>query len=203
MRIVIAEDSVLLRAGLTRLLADAGEEVVAAVDNADDLLTVVERHQPELILKEHRRQPGSGHCPRNRHRDCRAASHSAARGQRGIDHGDNRRVAVLFEFAGDQRTEVGERGLRPVDRRHPIPGLPVAHANEVEPRAFEDAGVVAERELLHPLQNEELDLGNLLQVDERVIVAVPRRVDRRATIARHGTGTELMTSSMTISTLTP
>ena len=29
MRIVIAEDSVLLRAGLTRLLADAGEEVVA------------------------------------------------------------------------------------------------------------------------------------------------------------------------------
>ena len=43
MRIVIAEDSVLLRAGLTRLLADAGEEVVAAVDNADDLLTVVER----------------------------------------------------------------------------------------------------------------------------------------------------------------
>ena len=34
-RIVIAEDSVLLRAGLTRLLADAGEEVVAAVGDAD------------------------------------------------------------------------------------------------------------------------------------------------------------------------
>ena len=32
MRVVIAEDSVLLRAGLTRILADAGEEVVAAVD---------------------------------------------------------------------------------------------------------------------------------------------------------------------------
>ncbi len=31
MRIVIAEDAVLLRAGLTRLLDDAGEEVVAAV----------------------------------------------------------------------------------------------------------------------------------------------------------------------------
>jgi DNA-binding NarL/FixJ family response regulator len=57
MRIVIAEDSVLLRAGLTRLLADAGEEVVAAVDNADDLLTVVERHQPDLAVVDVRMPP--------------------------------------------------------------------------------------------------------------------------------------------------
>jgi DNA-binding NarL/FixJ family response regulator len=56
-RIVIAEDSVLLRAGLTRLLADAGEEVIAAVDNADDLLTVVERHQPELAVVDVRMPP--------------------------------------------------------------------------------------------------------------------------------------------------
>ena len=35
MRILIAEDSVLLRAGLTRLLADAGEDVVASVGDAD------------------------------------------------------------------------------------------------------------------------------------------------------------------------
>ena len=34
MRIVIAEDSVLLREGLTRLLVDAGEEIVAAVGDA-------------------------------------------------------------------------------------------------------------------------------------------------------------------------
>ena len=57
MRIVIAEDSVLLRAGLTRLLADAGEEVVAAVDNADDLLTVVERHRPDLCVVDVRMPP--------------------------------------------------------------------------------------------------------------------------------------------------
>ena len=57
MRIVIAEDSVLLRAGLTRLLADAGEEVIAAVDNADDLLTVVERHQPDLAVVDVRMPP--------------------------------------------------------------------------------------------------------------------------------------------------
>ena len=36
MRIVIAEDSVLLRAGLTRILIDAGEDVVATVGDADE-----------------------------------------------------------------------------------------------------------------------------------------------------------------------
>jgi len=57
MRIVIAEDSVLLRAGLTGLLADAGEEVVSTVDNADDLVTVVERHQPDLAVVDVRMPP--------------------------------------------------------------------------------------------------------------------------------------------------
>lgn len=57
MRIVIAEDSVLLRAGLTGLLADAEHEVVATVDNADDLLTVVERHRPDLAVVDVRMPP--------------------------------------------------------------------------------------------------------------------------------------------------
>jgi DNA-binding NarL/FixJ family response regulator len=57
MRIVIAEDSVLLRAGLAGLLSDAGEEVVAAVDNADDLLVVVERHRPDLAVVDVRMPP--------------------------------------------------------------------------------------------------------------------------------------------------
>ncbi len=57
MRIVIAEDSVLLRAGLTGLLTDAGEEVVGAGDDADDLLTVVERHQPDLAVVDVRMPP--------------------------------------------------------------------------------------------------------------------------------------------------
>jgi len=56
-RIVIAEDSVLLRAGLTGLLVDAGHEVVSTVDNADDLLVVVERHQPELCVVDVRMPP--------------------------------------------------------------------------------------------------------------------------------------------------
>jgi DNA-binding NarL/FixJ family response regulator len=57
MRIVIAEDSVLLRAGLTRILADAGEEVVATVGAADELMTTVERHRPDLAIVDVRMPP--------------------------------------------------------------------------------------------------------------------------------------------------
>jgi DNA-binding NarL/FixJ family response regulator len=56
-RIVIAEDAVLLRAGLTHLLVDAGEEVVAAVDNGDALLVAVERHRPDLAVVDVRMPP--------------------------------------------------------------------------------------------------------------------------------------------------
>ena len=57
MRIVIAEDSVLLRAGLTRILIDAGEDVVATVGDANELLPVVARHQPDLALVDVRMPP--------------------------------------------------------------------------------------------------------------------------------------------------
>lgn len=57
MRILIAEDSVLLRAGLTRLLLDAGEEVIAAVGDADALVAAVERHQPDLAVVDVRMPP--------------------------------------------------------------------------------------------------------------------------------------------------
>ncbi|EFC85385.1 response regulator transcription factor [Parafrankia sp. EUN1f] len=57
MRIVIAEDSVLLRAGLIRLLADAGEEVIAAVGDAAQLVEAVERHAPDLAIVDVRMPP--------------------------------------------------------------------------------------------------------------------------------------------------
>ena len=46
MRIVVAEDAVLLRVGLVRVLDDAGEDVVAAVGDAPSLLLAVESHRP-------------------------------------------------------------------------------------------------------------------------------------------------------------
>lgn len=57
MTIVIAEDSVLLRAGLERLLTDAGHQVLAAVDNANDLLDAVTRHTPQLAIVDVRMPP--------------------------------------------------------------------------------------------------------------------------------------------------
>jgi DNA-binding NarL/FixJ family response regulator len=56
-RIVIAEDAVLLRAGLTRLLTDAGEEVVAAVGDPVALLDAVARQHPDLCIVDVRMPP--------------------------------------------------------------------------------------------------------------------------------------------------
>ncbi|GAA3762989.1 response regulator [Micromonospora maritima] len=57
MRIVLAEDSTLLRDGLTRLLADEGHEVVAAVGDADQLVAAVARHRPEVVVTDVRMPP--------------------------------------------------------------------------------------------------------------------------------------------------
>jgi DNA-binding NarL/FixJ family response regulator len=57
MRVVIAEDSVLLRQGLVHLLTDAGMEVVAAVDDADRLLRVVDEHLPDICVVDIRMPP--------------------------------------------------------------------------------------------------------------------------------------------------
>ena len=57
MRIVIAEDSVLLRDGLTRMLTDGGFEVVAAVPDAEQLLKAVAGHQPDLAVIDVRMPP--------------------------------------------------------------------------------------------------------------------------------------------------
>jgi DNA-binding NarL/FixJ family response regulator len=57
MRVVIAEDSVLMRAGLTRVLTSAGIDVVAAVADADALLREVERDQPDLVIVDVRMPP--------------------------------------------------------------------------------------------------------------------------------------------------
>ncbi|MEU7477706.1 response regulator transcription factor [Lentzea sp. NPDC042327] len=58
MRVVIAEDSTLLREGLVRLLAEEGHEVVAAVGDATALLERTEEHRPDLVLTDVRMPPG-------------------------------------------------------------------------------------------------------------------------------------------------
>ncbi|QES57314.1 DNA-binding response regulator [Streptomyces venezuelae] len=58
MRAVIAEDSVLLRIGLVKVLEMAGFEVVAETSDAEGLLAAVEAHRPELALVDVRMPPG-------------------------------------------------------------------------------------------------------------------------------------------------
>jgi DNA-binding NarL/FixJ family response regulator len=56
-RTVVADDSVLLRDGLVRLLTDSGFDVVAAVGDADGLLDAVTEHSPDLCLVDVRMPP--------------------------------------------------------------------------------------------------------------------------------------------------
>jgi DNA-binding NarL/FixJ family response regulator len=56
-RVVIAEDSVLLREGLARVLTDGGFEVVAQAANADELKQVVRRFKPEVAIVDVRMPP--------------------------------------------------------------------------------------------------------------------------------------------------
>ena len=57
MRLVIAEDTALLREGLAGLLEDAGHSVVARVGDADSLLAVVAEHEPDLAIVDVRMPP--------------------------------------------------------------------------------------------------------------------------------------------------
>ena len=57
MRVAIAEDSVLLREGLARLLGDAGFEVVARCGDADELLLKVNSYSLDAVIVDIRLPP--------------------------------------------------------------------------------------------------------------------------------------------------
>jgi DNA-binding NarL/FixJ family response regulator len=56
-RVVVADDSVILREGLARLLAEAGFEVVAQAPDANGLLAEVERQHPDVAIVDIRMPP--------------------------------------------------------------------------------------------------------------------------------------------------
>jgi DNA-binding NarL/FixJ family response regulator len=57
MKVVLAEDSVLLREGLVRLLAELGAEVAAAVGDGEALVAAVGEHRPDAALVDVRMPP--------------------------------------------------------------------------------------------------------------------------------------------------
>jgi DNA-binding NarL/FixJ family response regulator len=56
-RVVLAEDSVLLREGVARILDDAGFEVVGQAGNADELLLKVRSYSPDVAIVDIRMPP--------------------------------------------------------------------------------------------------------------------------------------------------
>ena len=57
MRVVIADDSLLLREGLAKLLADAGFEVVGQAGNADELMLKARSYRPDVVIVDVRMPP--------------------------------------------------------------------------------------------------------------------------------------------------
>jgi len=88
-RVVIAEDSVLLRAGLERLLADEGIEVVATAGDGPELLAAVEAHTPDLAIVDVRMPPTFTD-------EGLRAAHAARRAQPGLA------VLVLSQYVEDE-----------------------------------------------------------------------------------------------------
>ncbi|MEU9103276.1 response regulator transcription factor [Streptomyces xanthophaeus] len=58
LRLILAEDSVLLRAGLTELLTRGGHQVLAAVGDAEELLRAVAAERPDAVVTDVRMPPG-------------------------------------------------------------------------------------------------------------------------------------------------
>ncbi len=95
MRVVIAEDSVLLREGLIGLLTRFGHEVPAAVGDAAALADAVRTTSPELVLTDVRMPPGFG-----REREERAPASPAVANEGFVDEGLRAAVALRAEHPG-------------------------------------------------------------------------------------------------------
>ena len=121
MRIVIAEDLVLLREGLAALLADAGHEVVAAVGDGEALGRAVAERDPDLAIVDVRMPPDfrdeglraalalrrAGPRPAililSQHVEERYASELLAGGTQGVGYLLKDRVADVQDFLGALR----------------------------------------------------------------------------------------------------
>ncbi|WP_367131922.1 response regulator [Saccharothrix sp. HUAS TT1] len=125
MRVVIAEDSVLLRVGVQRLLADEGIETVAAVEDGGALLAAIDEHRPDLALVDvrmpptftdeglraaieaRRRVPGLPVLVLSQYVEERYAVELLAGGANGVGYLLKERVADVSEFVASVRRVAG------------------------------------------------------------------------------------------------
>jgi DNA-binding NarL/FixJ family response regulator len=131
-RVVIAEDLVLLREGIASLLADDGHEVVAGVGDGDALLGAMEEHRPDLAIVDvrmpptqsdegvraaveaRRRRPGAPILILSQYVEERYASDLLSSGARGVGYLLKDRVADVQEFlAAVKRVAAGGTVIDP------------------------------------------------------------------------------------------
>jgi DNA-binding NarL/FixJ family response regulator len=98
-RVVIAEDAALFRAGLARLIEDHGHRVCAAVGDGDALLAAVAEYQPDVVVADIRMPPTYTD------EGLRAALEIRLAGifdKLGLppDEADNRRVLAVLRYLG-------------------------------------------------------------------------------------------------------
>lgn len=132
MRVVLAEDSVLLRAGLTKLLTDGGFEVVAAVADAGQLLAAVDDQRPDVVVVDvrmppthtdegiraalviRRQHPGVAICVLSQYVEERYATDLLSAGTSGIGYLLKDRVAQVSDFLDAlRRVAAGGTALDP------------------------------------------------------------------------------------------
>ena len=118
MRIVIAEDAAVIRAGLVEILTDHGHEVAAAVGDAEALRAAVAEHKPDVAITDvrmppnytdeglraaieiHRDHPGTGILVFSQYVETRYAADLLAMGSGGVGYLLKDRVADVSEFTG-------------------------------------------------------------------------------------------------------
>ena len=132
LRVVIAEDTVLLREGLRRVLTDAGLEVAGVAGDADQLLSLVEALRPEVVLADirmpptqtteglqaaleiRRRWPGTAVIVLSQHVETEQLFELLADDPRGIGYVLKERVADIAQFIDAiRRVAAGESVIDP------------------------------------------------------------------------------------------
>jgi DNA-binding NarL/FixJ family response regulator len=132
MRVVIAEDLVLLREGIASLLADHGHEAVAAVGDGEGLLVAMAEHRPDLAIVDvrmpptqtdegvraaveaRRRRPGAAILILSQYVEERYASDLLSSGAVGVGYLLKDRVADVQEFvAAAERVAAGGTVIDP------------------------------------------------------------------------------------------
>ena len=132
LRVVIAEDAVLLREGLRRVLTDAGLDVTGVAGDADDLLQLVSASRPDVVLTDirmppaqsteglqaaleiRRRWPGTAVIVLSQHVETEHLFELLAGDPRGIGYVLKERVADLAQFTDAiRRVAAGESVIDP------------------------------------------------------------------------------------------